>query len=256
MRDDIQKTVEVLRDKIRMREEEASRLKKIINDLYVEEGESAPYPNISAESAATLNSLRSDQFYGQTMAGAARQYFEMRKASGLGASSISEIFQALKKGGFRFDAKNDDYSKNALRIALRKNSVTFHRLPNADFGLLEWYERPKPALEDDVKPAKSKKRKGHKRQQKANPENQEKEEKATKTVQNRQNGSKGSHTARILGILKSDATRDWDHIQIREKLPDLEIKSIRPLLYRLVDSGKAEKIGKGRFKAVLKQLAN
>ena len=159
MRNDILKTVEVLCEKIRGKEEEAMKLKKIVNDLCTEEGEQTMFPNVTTESVGTLRSLRSDQFYGQTLSGAARQYLEMRRATGLGAASVADLFQALKSGGYKFETKNDDYAKNGLRIALRKSSSVFHRLPNGDYGLLSWYERPKAT----PTPGKSKRRRGRPR---------------------------------------------------------------------------------------------
>src|SRR3989442_3109286 len=138
MRNDILKSVEVLCEKIRGKEEEAMKLKTIVNDLCTEEGEQPMFPNVTTESLGTLRSLRSDQFYGQTLSGASRQYLEMRKASGLGAASVADVFHALKSGGYKFETKNDDYAKNGLRIALRKSSSIFHRLPNGGYGFVTW----------------------------------------------------------------------------------------------------------------------
>src|SRR5438128_5367923 len=109
MRDDILKTVEVLREKIRAKQTEVAGLKSIINGLYKEEGEPPPYAEESTRAGATVESLRSDQFYGQTLGAAARQYLEMRKTSGQGSASTSDIYYALKRGGYKFDARTDDY---------------------------------------------------------------------------------------------------------------------------------------------------
>src|SRR6266487_5634125 len=139
MRDDVQNTIELLREKIRAKEAEALKWKKVVNDLCEEEGAPLIYPKTGMDSPATIHSIRSDQFYGETLSGAARQYLEMRKASGLGAASVGDIFDAVKAGGYKFDTKDDVNAKTGVRLALRKNSSIFHRLPNGGYGLLSWY---------------------------------------------------------------------------------------------------------------------
>jgi hypothetical protein len=49
----------------------------------------------------------------------------------------------MLQGGFRFDAKNDGTAKRALSVSLAKNTTTFHRLPNGNIGLTEWYPEAK-----------------------------------------------------------------------------------------------------------------
>ena len=72
-------------------------------------------------------------------ASAVREILEMRKAGGLGAASVNEIYDMLVTGGFHFDAKDDENAKRSLRISLTKNSALFHRVPNGQYGLLSWY---------------------------------------------------------------------------------------------------------------------
>src|SRR5207302_1756011 len=155
-----QTAVSVLQKMIRSKEEEIINLKRAVNDLC---GPADPvYPNIgSTDSLGDLSSLRSDQFYGQTIYGAAKSYLELRKVSGLGAASVNDIYAALRKGGFKFEAKDDENAKNGLRVSLRKQSTLFHRLPNGDYGLLAWYPKAKPPKDDDDQdePAKEKNKK-------------------------------------------------------------------------------------------------
>jgi hypothetical protein len=59
-----------------------------------------------------------------------------------GASSLDEILDALKRGGFDFPGQGWSDSgrwKNQLSIAISKNLNIFHRLPNDSIGLLAWY---------------------------------------------------------------------------------------------------------------------
>src|SRR5437667_8785737 len=148
MNSETQTAVGVLQKMIRSKEEEIINLKRAVNDLC---GPGEPmYPNIgSVDPAGDISSLRSDQFYGQTIYSAARSYLEIRKASGLGAASVNDIYAALRKGGFKFEAKDDENAKNGLRVSIRKQSAIFHRLPGGDYGLLAWYPRAKPPKDED-----------------------------------------------------------------------------------------------------------
>lgn len=147
MNSDVQTAVAVLRDRIRVKEHEIIGLKRMVNEL---SGEETYAISESNETGADLNQIRSDAFYGQTISGSAKMYLEMRKASGLGAASVNDIFAALKKGGFPFEAKDEENAKNGLRVSLRKNSTIFHRISaNGDYGLLNWYPKAKAQKDDE-----------------------------------------------------------------------------------------------------------
>lgn len=140
-------TIEFLSTKIRSKEEEAARLKKLVNELCVEAGVAPRYASIPEPGDSTDGTIRRDQFYGQTLITAARSYLDLRKARG--AASFQEIFKAVRDGGYKFDTKDDENAKAALRAVLRKNSSIFHRIPNGDFGLLAWYPNAKISKEAD-----------------------------------------------------------------------------------------------------------
>src|SRR6266571_1547810 len=146
MNAEILNTVEVLTNKIRAKEEEANKLKKLVNELCIEAEIEIRYPDIS-ELGNTLSAIRSDQFYGQTLTAAIRNYLERRKASALGAASVTEIYKAIKAGGYKFETNNDENQRISVGNALRKTSSIFHRLPNGYFGLLAWYPSAKPEVE-------------------------------------------------------------------------------------------------------------
>ncbi len=63
MNDDISSTIEVLANRVRAKEEEANKLKKLVNELCVELGIDQRYA-ITPESGGISTSIRSDQFYG------------------------------------------------------------------------------------------------------------------------------------------------------------------------------------------------
>jgi hypothetical protein len=55
--------------------------------------------------------------------------------------SLDDLYAAMLKGGFKFEAKSDVTAKRALAVALSKNTA-FTKLPNDDIGLSEWYALP------------------------------------------------------------------------------------------------------------------
>jgi hypothetical protein len=149
MNTNIQTAIEVLKQRIRSKEEDVVRLKRTVNEMCADAGQEPPYAISSVEGIGDISSLRSDQFYGETISAAAKSYLEMRKSAGLGAASVNEIYAALRTGGFKFEAKDDVNAKNGLRISLRKNSSLFHRLPGGNYGLLSWYPNAKPPKDDE-----------------------------------------------------------------------------------------------------------
>ena len=121
-------------------------LKGTINVLCKHGGQPELYANLATETgAATVAGIKADTFYGKTIATAAREYLEMRKATNLGPATPREIYEALIEGGYQFEAKSKDIAMVGLRSNLRKNSKTFHRLPNGQYGLLSWYPNAKAA---------------------------------------------------------------------------------------------------------------
>ena len=148
MSEHIRKTVADLAEDVRLKESEVSSLKKLINQLCDKAGMDHLYSGAEAESASKSSVLRSDQFYGQPLATAVRAILEMRKAAGKGAATVNEIHAALKEGGFNFNTKDDDNAKRNLRISLTKNATTFHRLPQGEWGMLEWYPNAKQPKDD------------------------------------------------------------------------------------------------------------
>lgn len=140
--ENILNTIEVLAGKVALKEEEANKLKKLVNELCAEIGEPLRYAHI-AESGAGISSIRSDQFYGQPITAAIRDYLKLRESAKLGAASINEIYAAIKEGGFKWDTKNEMNAKIGVSNTLRKSSSIFHKLPNGRYGLLAWYPSAK-----------------------------------------------------------------------------------------------------------------
>jgi hypothetical protein len=148
MSDHIRQTIADLQKSLIEDEQKVLDKKRLINQLAQHAGIGAIYSNAELQSGPTVNlAIRSDQFYGQPLASSIRVVLEMRKALNQGPATINEIHQALLDGGFAFDTKNEENAKRGLRISITKNTSLFHKLPNAKFGLLEWYpnaKQPKP----------------------------------------------------------------------------------------------------------------
>jgi hypothetical protein len=137
---------------ITVRDSETADMKRMVNKLCGFAKQVPRYPDIGPDGGGGSDGpLKADQFYGKPLATAVREYMEMRgspSSGGRGAATVKEIFAALKEGGFAFDTKNDENAMRGLRISLAKNTVTFHKLPNGQFGLLAWYPNAKQPKSD------------------------------------------------------------------------------------------------------------
>jgi hypothetical protein len=137
MSEAVEQTIALIQEQIRTAEIELSAKKRMANDLCGMIGRPPIYADASLVSG--MRPVRSDEYYGQALATAIRMVLARRQHGNLGPASVSDIFDALSAGGYKFGAKTDDYAKRALYSALSKNTTVFHKLPNGDYGLTEWY---------------------------------------------------------------------------------------------------------------------
>jgi hypothetical protein len=144
MEDHVAKTIALVQGQVRDLERQLAEKKKIINSLCELAGQPPMYAADEPVSNGSV-AIRSDEFYGKALATAVRKILEKRAGAGLGAASVSEIYDSMVKGGYKFDAKSAANAKRSLRISLTKNSVTFHKLPNGNYGLREWYPNARDA---------------------------------------------------------------------------------------------------------------
>jgi hypothetical protein len=135
----VERTIEMVQVQVRDLEVELTEKKRIVNSLCKLIGREPLFSNVEPSHVGTV--LRTDEFYGKALTSVARTVLERRDAAGLGAASVDALYSDLVRGGFQFDAKNDSTAKRSLAISLAKNSYLFHRLPNADWGLVSWYEK-------------------------------------------------------------------------------------------------------------------
>ena len=131
---DVSRTIEMVQAQVLALEQQVAEKKRMVNSLCGLIGRTPVYANTEPERGIAVG-IRHDEFYGKPLASAVRSILEKRNAAGLSAATLYEIFDAMKQGGFRFNAKNDGTARRSLAISLAKNTVTFHKLPNGTIGL-------------------------------------------------------------------------------------------------------------------------
>lgn len=130
--------VDTLEEELAEQLRAAGETKKIINALYVRMGENAPYTDVDAPTAGAKGAVKPDQFANAANpAEATKQYLRWR-GQDAGATPIAEVFEAIKKGGFRFTGKD---AEAGMRVSIGKDRQLV-RFPETDtVGLTEWYPR-------------------------------------------------------------------------------------------------------------------
>jgi hypothetical protein len=138
--------IDALKKRLEEYERKARETRGAINMLCETAGRPPAYSEqeVSGINGASLPSqIVADTFYGKKLQTAAREYLDMRKARGEGPAKPREIYDALRAGGFKFEAKDDDIALVGLRALLRKRSLTFHKMENGTYGLTAWYPNVK-----------------------------------------------------------------------------------------------------------------
>lgn len=135
----IHKTIETMTAKLAEQEAAVVETKKLINSLCAVVDQPPRFADLTIKAIGTGVGFKCDDFYGQSLSGVVRRIMESRKACGSGPATVAEIYDAMIQGGFQFEAASADNAKRALRISLTKNTQTFHKLPNGNYGLREWY---------------------------------------------------------------------------------------------------------------------
>ncbi len=138
MSTELLKAIDLVVAKLREQEAQVTKTKTAINALCEVAGQPIMFPDVGAASGAST-AFRSDQFYGQPLSSVVRDILNARKSQNLGAASVNEIYDAMTAGGYKFETPSVENAKRSLRISLTKNSATFHKLPNGEYGLREWY---------------------------------------------------------------------------------------------------------------------
>jgi hypothetical protein len=146
MTDDLNPAITKLEQALADVERKANGLRDAINLLCEQAGLPPRYSaSTGVDGGPKITSIKPDTFYGKKQQTAIREYLEMRKRAGDGPATPRQIFDALKDGGYQFEAKQDDVALIGLRALMRKRTNFFHKLPNGSYGLTSWYENIKAA---------------------------------------------------------------------------------------------------------------
>lgn len=145
MSDDFTAAINRLVDDIAAQETQLAEMKRTVNRLCGYANLPAKYPQIDDPAVASRGlQIKPGQFYRKPLATAVGDFLKARgnpSGGGMGPATLDSIYDALREGGFEFDAKNDGTAKRSLAISLAKNSQTFEKLPTGEFGLTSWYSR-------------------------------------------------------------------------------------------------------------------
>jgi len=132
----------VLDPAIALLEHKVNALLAALNVLRAERGlpPYSPSPDGSGSSGPGSLDIKADTFFGKKQHTAAREYLQMRYGANLGPATPTEIFDALKEGGFRHDAKDDQTAKVGLRALLRRRTNVFVKVGDTGaYGLVSQY---------------------------------------------------------------------------------------------------------------------
>ncbi|MDI1311380.1 hypothetical protein [Prosthecobacter sp.] len=118
--------------------------KKFINQLCAFDGREPMFPDsdLVTESVSSVpTAITRNVFYGRGLATCVKEFLKMREKKTPRESTLNEIIEALRQGGYDLSqhGRDTDGQKRGVAISLAKNNVAFHKLPNEDFGLTEWY---------------------------------------------------------------------------------------------------------------------
>jgi|SRR5471030_57258 hypothetical protein len=164
----------------------------------------SPTTNVSRSGDSEV---QHDSFFGMTIADAARKFLTMKKAT----NPTGDIASALEQGGLKHSSK--DFN-TTVRSVLGQQREIFLRVPNGDWGLVEWYP-------------------GQGRGKKSKPETKAKR----KVKRSRKAGKAPTLEQRILDLMKTKPDADWVSSDIAVTL-EANRDSIQSTLSRLAKDGK------------------
>ena len=152
MSEHISKTIEEMVSKVEEHEAAAIQAKRLVNQLCEFAKLPPRYADADLQTSGVASLVvRRNSFFGRPLTTVVREYLEMRQKAGMGPASLSDIYQALKEGGFDLDdlsKKSEGEQRRIVAVSLGKNSLTFVRLPTDDWGLKEWYPKLKAKKEN------------------------------------------------------------------------------------------------------------
>jgi hypothetical protein len=136
----IRATIESLTKEVEEHLQAAADTKKLVNALARRLGDPEPYEVVDDAGGKRTFVPRVDQFANEPAPSTAVRSFLEARGQQAGAATFDEIYAALKAGGFAWSGRDDEKSKNGLRVAIGKDAKLVRIGENA-VGLTEWYPR-------------------------------------------------------------------------------------------------------------------
>jgi hypothetical protein len=259
--------IEGLKARIRELQQKTIESMRVVNSMNKDRNEPPSYQDTELTHSEAKGSIaiKPDQYYGQKIHSAMREFLSQRKVAGLGPATLSEIYKALCDGGLKFETENEDNRKTNMRFLLRKNSSIFHRLPDKiHFALREWYPNIKAdETDDDDKKPKKKKTKSKAKAVKIpsaasvgkDPPVPPKKDKAPEASLTQEEAVRAALVA-TDGEFKRQDIVDW----IEEKHPAIHAgqkkQSIFAMLGKLKDEIETVKKGKGAEPSIYRRISS
>lgn len=156
----VEKTLNLVVAQVEELERQVADKKRTANDLCRLLQQPPMFGDV--ESVNSSMATRPDEFYGREMPEVIRTVLEKRKRANLGAATVSELYDAIVKGGFHFQTTNAAYAKRGIYSVLASNDG-FHKLPDGRYGLIIWYPAARSAGIPNGIGAKGKRKRGRPR---------------------------------------------------------------------------------------------
>lgn len=148
MSERLKAAIEDIEAQIKAKEAEfITPLKITVNQLCLIVGEPARYEidgmGASGQPKRNVLNWKSDQFFGRPLATCVTEYMEARETAGIErTANVDDIYEALCKGGYKFEGTSEEYTKGAIKRSLTKNTAQFCKIGEL-FGLKKWYPNAK-----------------------------------------------------------------------------------------------------------------
>lgn len=144
MSDHIDQLISDATAKLREQEKAVADTKKFINQVCQFAGRPPAYSDaelVVEDGGSVSFVVTRNAFYGKPLAKCVREFLKGRERGATKEATLEEIMEALRAGSYDLESvsKDKDGQKRGVAISLAKNSQAFHRLPNGDWGLTEWY---------------------------------------------------------------------------------------------------------------------
>jgi hypothetical protein len=145
MSDHVEKMIEAAQIKLREQESAVIETKKFINQVCQFSNRPPIYLDTdlqaSGQPAVASTEIARNAYYGLPLATCVKSMLKSRENLSPREISLNLIMENLKKGCFNLEGitRDLDGQKRGVAISLAKNTTAFHKLPNGDWGLTEWY---------------------------------------------------------------------------------------------------------------------